>query len=146
MTPLSMWERNIIEAENGKFFANCRLFDDISGKKIPNKFRKFETLVGEMLTGTNLNSKEFIRRIAVKGQKTPPVFVAAKLAKLLVLRGFKDFPWNSARREFVSLFFNIDVIPYHNPYMKDTLVTPADATPENSAPEGQVSDNSLSKE
>ena len=71
MTPLSMWERNIIEAENGKFFANCRLFDDISGKEIPNKFRKFETLVGERLTGTNLNSKEFIRRIAVKGQKTP---------------------------------------------------------------------------
>ena len=30
--------------------------------------------------------------------------------------------------------------------MKDTLVTPADATPEDSAPEGQVSDNSLSKE
>ena len=30
--------------------------------------------------------------------------------------------------------------------MKDTLVTPAYATPEDSAPEGQVSDNSLSKE
>ena len=71
MTPLSMWERNIIEVENGKLFANCRLFDDISGKEILNKFRKFETLVGEMLTGSNLNSKEFIRRIAVKGQKTP---------------------------------------------------------------------------
>ena len=116
MTPLSIWERNSIEVENGKLFANCRLFDSfISGKKIPNKFRKFETLVGEMLTGTNLNPKEFIRRIAVKGQKNPPVFVAAKLAKLFVLRGFKDFPWNSARREFVSLFFNIDVIPNHNP-------------------------------
>ena len=71
MTPLSIWERNIIEVENEKLFANCRLFDDISGKKIPNKFRKFETLVGEMLTGTNLNPKELIRRIAVKGQETP---------------------------------------------------------------------------
>ena len=46
-----------------------------------------------------------------------PVFVAAKLAKLLLLRGLEDFPWNSARREFVSLFFNNDVIPYHNPHM-----------------------------
>ena len=71
MTPLSIWERNIIEVENGKLFSNCRLFDDISGKEIPNNFRKFETLVGEMLTGTNLNPKEFIRRIAVEGQKTP---------------------------------------------------------------------------
>ena len=153
--------------ENGKLSANCRLFDDISGKEIPIKFRKFETLVVEMLTGTNLNPKEFIRRIAIKGQKTPlylyqqnwqnffycvdlkenpSVFVLAKLAKLLLLRGFKDFPWNSARKEFVSLFFNNDVIPYHNPYMKDTLATPADVTPEDAAPEGQVSDNSFSKE
>ena len=30
--------------------------------------------------------------------------------------------------------------------MKDTLATPADVTPEHAAPEGQVSDNSLSKE
>ena len=30
--------------------------------------------------------------------------------------------------------------------MKDTLATPADVTPENAAPEGKVSDNSLSKE
>ena len=74
MTPLSIWERNIIEVENGKLFANCRLFDEISGKEIPNKFWKFATLVGEMLTGTNLNPKEFIRRIAVKGQK-PPLYL-----------------------------------------------------------------------
>ena len=131
--------------ENRKLFTNCHLFDDISENEIPNKFRKFETLVGELLTGTNLNPKEFIRRIAVRGQK-PPAFVAAKLAKLLVLRGFKDFPWNSARREFVSLFFNNDVIPYYNPYMKDTLAAPADVTPEDAAPESQVSDISLSKE
>ena len=68
------------------------------------------------------------------------------MAKLLVLRGFKDFPWNSAGREFVSLFFDNDVIPYYNPYMKDTLATPADVTPEDTAPKSQVSDNSLSKE
>ena len=30
--------------------------------------------------------------------------------------------------------------------MKNTLATPADVTPEDAAPEGQVSDNSLSKE
>ena len=71
MTPLSNWERNFIEVENGKLFTNCQLFDDISGKEIPNKFLKFETLVGEMLTGTNLNPKEFVQRIAGKGQKTP---------------------------------------------------------------------------
>ena len=30
--------------------------------------------------------------------------------------------------------------------MKDTLATPADVTPEDAAPEGQVSDNCFSKE
>ena len=81
MTPLPIGERNIIEVENGKLFANCRLFDDISGKEISNKFRKFETLVGDMLTGTNLNPKELIRRIAVKGQKHPPCICSSKIGK-----------------------------------------------------------------
>ena len=71
MTPLSIWERNIIEVESGKFFNNSQLFDDISGKEIPNKFRRFKTLVGEMFTGTDLDPNDFIRRIAVKGQKPP---------------------------------------------------------------------------
>ena len=69
MTPLSIWERNIIKVENEKLITNCRFFDDVSGKEIPNRFRMFETLVGEMLTSTKLNAKKFIRRIAVKGQK-----------------------------------------------------------------------------
>ena len=98
-----------------------------------------------MLTETKLNSKEFIGKSAVKGQK-PPVMGAAKLAILRVLHGLKDFPCNTARKEFVRLFFNNDVIPYYNPHMKDTLATPADVTPEDAAPEGQVSDNCFSKE
>ena len=80
MTPLSIWERKIIEVENVKLFANCRLFDDISGKEIPNKFRKFETLVGEMLTRTSLNPKEFIGKLLLKARK-PPCICSSKIGK-----------------------------------------------------------------
>ena len=55
---------------SGKWKIQTVNFLTIYRKKRPNKFRKFETLVGEMLTGTNLNSKELIRRIVVEGYKT----------------------------------------------------------------------------
>ena len=70
MTPLSIWEKNLIQVENGKFFINSRIFDEISGKEIPNKFRRFETLVAEMFNGQNINPNEFIRKIPVKGHKS----------------------------------------------------------------------------
>ena len=81
-----------------------------------------------MFNGQNHNPKEFIRKIPVKGHKSTPVFIAAKVARLLVLRGFKDFPWNSCREQFVEFFFNKDVIPYVNPYM--TNVVAEDVNPE----------------
>ena len=128
MTPLSIWEKNLIQVENGKFFINSRIFDEISGKEIPKKFRRFGTLVAEMFNGQNINPNEFIRKIPVKGHKSAPIFLAAKVAMLLVLRGFKDFPWNSGREQFVGFFFNKDVIPYVNPYM--TNVVAKDVNPE----------------
>ena len=128
MTPLSIWEKNLIQVENGKFFINSRIFDEISGKEIPNKFRRFETLVAEMFNGQNINPNEFIRKIPVKGHKSAPIFLAAKVAMLLVLRGFKDIPWNSCREQFVGFFFNKDVIPYVNTYM--TNVVAKDVNPE----------------
>ena len=57
-----------------------------------------------------------------------PIFLAAKVARLLVLRGFKDLPWNPCREQFVEFFFNKDVIPYVNPYM--TNVVAKDVNPE----------------
>ena len=128
MTPLSVWEKNLIEAENGKFFINSRIFDGISGKEIPNKFRRFETIVAEMFKWQNQNPNEFIRKIPVKGQKWTPIFLAANDARLLVLRGFTDLPWKSCREQFVEFFFNKDVIPYVNPYM--TNVNAKDVNPE----------------
>ena len=128
MTPLSIWEKNLIQVENGKFFINSRIFDEISGKEIPNKFRRFETLVAEMFNGQIINPNEFIRKIPVEGHKSAPIFLAAKVAMLLVLRGFKDFPWNSCREQFDGFFFNKDVIPYVNPYM--TNVVAKDVNPE----------------
>ena len=137
MTPLSLWEKNLIEVENGKLFVNCCIFDDISGKEIPNKFRRFETLVAEIFNGKNYDPKDFIRKIAVKGHKSTPVFLAAKVAKFIVLRGFKDFPWNSSREEFVNYFFHQDVIPYINPYMSNATyeVIPETTSPEDVPPE-----------
>ena len=128
MTPLSVWEKNLIEAENGKFFINSRIFDGISGKERPNKFRRFETIVAEMFKGQNQDPNEFVRKIPVKGQKWTPIFLAANVARLLVLRGFTDLPWKSCREQFVEFFFNKDVIPYVNPYM--TNVNAKDVNPE----------------
>ena len=122
MNSLYIWEKNLIEVESGKYFINSRFFDEISGKEIPNKFRRFETLVAEMFNGQNQNPSEFIRKIPVKGQKTTPIILAQKLvARLLVFRGFKDLPWNSCREQFVEFFFNKCVIPYVNPYMTNVV-------------------------
>ena len=102
MTPLSIWERNIIKVDRGDFFNNWQFFDGVSGKEIPNKFTKFETLVGEMLNGTDLNSNDSNRRIAVADQNPPSCIRCSKSGKILVLRGFTVFPWNTARRDFVN--------------------------------------------
>ena len=81
-----------------------------------------------MYNGQSQNPNEFMRKIPVKGHKSTLIFLAAKVARLLVLRGFKDFPWNSCREQFVEFFFNKDVIPYVNPYM--TNVVAKDVNPE----------------
>ena len=128
MTPLSIWEKNFLEVETEKFFTNSRIFDELSAEGIPNKFRRFETLVGEIFNGQNENLNEFIRKIPVRGHKSTPIFFAAKVARLRVLRGCKDFPWNSCREQFVELFFNKDGIPYVNPYMTNGVAK--DVNPE----------------
>ena len=97
-------KKNLIQVENGKFFINSRIFDEISGKEIPNKFRRFETLVAEMFIGQNLNPNEFIRKIPVKGHKSTPIFLAAKVAMLLVLRGLKTSLGIHAENSLLSSF------------------------------------------
>jgi hypothetical protein len=36
--------------------------------------------------------------------------------KLIIVRGFKELPWNQMRRDFVSYFFSADVIPDNDPF------------------------------
>ena len=96
-----------------------------------------------MFNGQNQNPNEFIRKIPVKGQKWTPIFLAAKVARLLVLRGFTDhLPWKSCREQFVEFFFNKDVLPYVNPYMTNVVakdVNPKIVNPtENISPANEV--------
>ena len=48
----------------------------------------------------------------------------AKIAKLLILTGFKDFPWTQKRREFVEEFFSKEMVPIPDPFLTTHTPTP----------------------
>ena len=48
----------------------------------------------------------------------------AKVAKLLILTGFKGFPWTKKRRDFVEVFFSKDMVPIHDPFLTTHTMCP----------------------
>ncbi len=49
---------------------------------------------------------------------------ASDMYKVQLLRGFKDIPWNEARRGLVGKFFSADMIPDIDPYKaRNTVVS-----------------------
>ena len=115
-SPLDLWNRHLISRDNSRQFVDCKLLDEVAGKELLNKFRTMELIVSEMVAGTDLQPQELLRKIAMRRQRTRSVCVAARIMQLILLRGFKDIPWNEARRGLVEQFFSADIIPDIDPY------------------------------
>lgn len=90
----NLWDSYLVDVDNRQF-VDCKLFDDIAGKDIRNKSRRFQTIINEMLAGLDINAADVIH-VEQVGKKR--VTIAVKIAQLLCLRGFKEIPWNEARR------------------------------------------------
>lgn len=116
MSVEELWNRHLIVGEDNRQFVDCKLLDEIIGNELLNKYRVMEKLIAEMVAGTELVAKDLIRRISVRNQRKPSVCIAARTMQLILLRGFKNMPWNEARRSLVEYFFPQDVLPYVEPH------------------------------
>jgi len=100
---LVIWNRHLLPAEQNRQFVDCRLLDEICGKPLLNKLRKLEVLVSEMVSGTDIQPNELVRKISYenkdyKNKRGERICVAARTMQLICLRGFKEMPWNAMRR------------------------------------------------
>ena len=97
--------------DDGKEFIDSKVLDFISGNTLQNRQRKRTSIVAGMVVGTTLKTDDLIQKLPIEGQPQESVFVASKIMKLLILRGYKDKRWNAKRRKFVAKYFIPDVFP-----------------------------------
>ena len=108
---MSEFEKFNISLDDGKEFIDSEILDFISGNTLQNRQRKLTSIVAEMVVGTTLKTDDLIRKLPIKGQPQGSVFLASKIMKLLILRGYKDLPWNEKRRKLVAKYFNTSFFP-----------------------------------
>ena len=81
------------------------LFEN-AGKELANKYRTVQRLVSEMVDGTTLEVDNLVRKIAIPRQRSHSIAVAAGVMQMLILRGFKEVPWNEKWRNLVKFLFS----------------------------------------
>lgn len=120
LTASELWQLYVIPGD--REFVDCKLLEHIIGAELKNKWEKMSNLVTEMMAGTDPLPTDLIRKIQVRSQhqnqfKTKEaVCIVAGTMQLIILRGFKNMPWNAARKNMVEHFFSPDVLPYINPH------------------------------
>ena len=55
-------------------------------------------------------------KIAKPRQRSHSMGVAAKIMQILILRGFKEIPWNGKRRNLVKFLFSGTMLPEYSPF------------------------------
>ena len=108
---MSEFEKFSLPLDEGKECIDSKILDFISGHTLQNCQRKLTSIVAEMVVGTTLKTFDLIQKLPIKGQPQGSVFVASKIMKLLIVRGYRDLPWNEKRREFVAKYFNTNFFP-----------------------------------
>ena len=73
---ISLWNSHLLKVENQHCLVNVKLFDEIAGKVIENKCRKFQFVIRDFMNGFDINIDKLIRKIAIKGQSKPSIFIA----------------------------------------------------------------------
>ena len=115
---LQLWNRYVTTAENNRQFVDALLLDEICGTTLRNKTRLLEVNITEMMQGIEpkIEMTTLIRKIHKRNQRVPSLCVAARIMQLIILRGFKDMPWNETRRNLVEEFFSQHLIPDVDPF------------------------------
>jgi hypothetical protein len=113
---LQLWQRHLTTVEENRGFVDCQILDEISGTVMLNKHRKITTIVTEIINGCPLLIDDIIRKFARRKQRSPSVTVAAKIMQHIILRGFKELPWNEMRTNLVICFFGEAFLPITDPF------------------------------
>ena len=112
---MDLWNKYKVTV-NDREWIHCKLLDVVIGKELPNKYRKLESMVQEIVAGTPFTVTDVFRK---KLETTPganvSLVMAARIMQLLLLRGLKEMPWNETRRSLVTMFFTSAVIPDAEP-------------------------------
>ena len=69
-----------------------------------------------MVDGTTLEVDDLVGKIAIPRQRSHSIAVAAGIMQMLILRGFKEKPWNEKRRNLVKFLFSETMLPEYSPF------------------------------
>ena len=75
-----------------------------------------QRLVSEMVDGTTLQVDDLVRKIAIPRQRSHSIAVAAGIIQMLILRGFKETPWNEKQRNLVNFLFSETMLPEYSSF------------------------------
>ena len=111
-----LWNRYSIASDNDRNFVDAKNLDEIAGKELAKKYRTVKRLVSEMADRTTLEIDNFVQKIAIPRQRSHSIAVAAGVSQMLILRGFKEIPWNEKRRNFVKFLFSEIMLSEYLPF------------------------------
>lgn len=122
-----LYENTVHGLEHHGTYVNAKLLDEISGYTITEKFRKLKLVVGSIVEGSSIREEDVLRSITIPGSKTTATVVAVGIMHLIVVRGFKQLPWNQRRRMYVQYFFpdSPHLVPDFDPYHTRTHTNPS---------------------
>ena len=64
-----------------------------------------------MVDRTTLEVDDLVGKIAIPRQRSHSIAIAAGIMQILILRGFKEIPWNEKRRNLVNFLFSERMLP-----------------------------------
>ena len=111
-----LWNLYSIASDNDRKFIDAKSLDEIAGNELANKYRTVKRLVSEMIDGTALEVDDLVRKIAIPRQPSHSIAVAAGIMQKLILRGFKQIPWNEKQRNLVKFLFSETMLPEYSPF------------------------------
>ena len=111
-----MWNRSSIASDNDRKFVDAKILDEIARKELANKYRTVKRLVSETVDGTTLEVDDLVRKIAIPRQRSHSIAVAAGIMQMLILRDFKEIPWNEKRRNLVKFLFSETMLSKYSPF------------------------------
>ena len=125
-TPQVILERYSVEIED-KIFVDIKMLEFLSDSNYPNKLVRFTPIVESIINGTGIKLEDVIKKSKKYDDHkwTSIILIARGIMQLVVVGGFKGFPWTDKRVSYVTHFFGPSLLPTHNVYGKPAGTTTA---------------------